>query len=276
MSNKLKLFVAAITVAVFGALTSPASAAPPRITLWVGHPYIPVGTVGWSYLYECSGLEHSGVGAVLKYQAWSPDGISGYDVTENDGHVYTTTHYKTNVPIRSLVTNYNNDCGGPSETQWEVTAYSKSGASVSRITYDYLEVVRWNNTTTGDVGAHGWWSFSPGWKKSTCTCADGGSQNYTTVKGAYGAFVAQVHANGEHRDLEMATGPGRGRAAIYVDGKYETTVDTYAKVNGNQVYKWDSGGLTKGTHTIKVVNLATAGRPRIDINAMSGFWDIRF
>jgi hypothetical protein len=73
------------------------------------------------------------------------------------------------------------------------------------------------------------------------------------------------------RDARAPYGPARGRAAIYVDGKYRTTIDTYAPVNGNQVYVWDSGALSKGTHAIKVVDLATPGRPRIDVNAMSSF-----
>jgi hypothetical protein len=80
-----------------------------------------------------------------------------------------------------------------------------------------------------------------------------------------------VTAAGEHRDLMMATGPARGRADIYLDGVRRATIDTYAPTNGNRVYVWDSGSLSKGSHVIKVVNRATPGRPRIDINAMSTF-----
>jgi hypothetical protein len=272
MSNRIKLFVAAITIAVFGALTSPASAAPPKISLWIGHPYIPVGTVGYSWYYECSGLYHSGADAVLKYKAWSPAGISGYDVTWDDSHGGWTTHYATNVTQHWFADNYASDCGGPWPWEWTVTAYSKSGASITRAEHDSIEVVRWNNTSTGFVGERGKWTFSAGWKKTKNAGADGGSLNGTTVRGASGTFVAHVYSTGEHRDLEMATGPRHGRAAIYVDGKYRTTIDSNAKVNGSQVYLWDSGALAKGTHTIKVVNLATSGRPRIDINAMSGLW----
>jgi hypothetical protein len=43
-------------------------------------------------------------------------------------------------------------------------------------------------------------------------------------------------------------------------------VDTCAAANTNRVVMWDKGLLGTANHTIKVVNLATAGRPRIDID----------
>ena len=70
-----------------------------------------------------------------------------------------------------------------------------------------------------------------------------------------------------HVALVMAKGPARGKAAIYFDGGYVTTVDTYASVNTNRVVMWDKGLTGTANHTIKVVNLATSGRPRIDVDA---------
>ena len=45
------------------------------------------------------------------------------------------------------------------------------------------------------------------------------------------------------------------------------TINTHTGANINRVLVWDSGPLTAVTHTIKLVNVATAGHPRIDLNA---------
>ena len=66
----------------------------------------------------------------------------------------------------------------------------------------------------------------------------------------------------------MATGPGRGRAAIVVDGAQVGTVDTRAPANANRVVVW-SETLSPGVvHVVKIKNLGTAGRARIDFDAL--------
>ncbi|HEX4431259.1 MAG TPA: hypothetical protein VHZ96_18465 [Frankiaceae bacterium] len=67
----------------------------------------------------------------------------------------------------------------------------------------------------------------------------------------------------------MPEGPGRGSAAIYVDNKYYKTISTYhsgSNVNGVINYQFLLSG--KNIHVVKVVNLATAGHPRIDVDAV--------
>jgi hypothetical protein len=60
-------------------------------------------------------------------------------------------------------------------------------------------------------------------------------------------------------------GPGRGKAAVYVDGVYVKTVDLYASS-----YRWavvyQKTWSTLGTHTIRVKVLGTSGRPYVDID----------
>ena len=67
----------------------------------------------------------------------------------------------------------------------------------------------------------------------------------------------------------MTKGPGHGKVALYLDGKLVTTLDTNATVTTNRLYMWDFGPLTPGAHIVKLVNKATAGRPRIDLNAVA-------
>jgi hypothetical protein len=65
----------------------------------------------------------------------------------------------------------------------------------------------------------------------------------------------------------MAKAPDRGSAKIYVDGKVDATVDTHAAVAQNRIIVWQHA-LGKGAHTVKLVNLATKGHPRIDLDAV--------
>jgi Tol biopolymer transport system component len=60
-----------------------------------------------------------------------------------------------------------------------------------------------------------------------------------------------------------------GRFRVYVDGVLKATVDSYASATANRKVLWTSAvfsGLKY--HTIKIVTLATAGRPRVDIDAI--------
>jgi hypothetical protein len=105
-----------------------------------------------------------------------------------------------------------------------------------------------------------------GWARTSCTCAMGDSMLRTsTFKASLSTVVNGAGAN-KHVALVMAKGPARGRASIYFDGVYVKTIDTYAPANINRVVMWDRALVGSADHTIKVVNQATAGRPRIDID----------
>lgn len=68
--------------------------------------------------------------------------------------------------------------------------------------------------------------------------------------------------------LVMGTGPNNGQADVYVDGVLQATVDTYAPEARNRVVVWSDVYLG-GTHTLHVVNKATRGHPRIDVDAVT-------
>ncbi|WP_250443779.1 hypothetical protein [Actinotalea sp. C106] len=59
------------------------------------------------------------------------------------------------------------------------------------------------------------------------------------------------------------TGPDKGRATVYVDGKKIGTVDTYSKTQVRRNVVWTKSWATSGTHTVKIVVQGTAGRPRV-------------
>ncbi|HEY3523118.1 MAG TPA: glycoside hydrolase family 3 N-terminal domain-containing protein [Candidatus Limnocylindrales bacterium] len=62
-------------------------------------------------------------------------------------------------------------------------------------------------------------------------------------------------------------GPGRGSAAVYVDGVYRTTIDLHASSYHARQIVYARHWSSNGHHTIRIVNLGTAGHPRIDVDA---------
>ena len=112
-------------------------------------------------------------------------------------------------------------------------------------------------------------TYSKGWTVANCTCWLGGTAHYTSAKNASVTFHTPkpVDASGVRLALLMPKGPNRGSAALYIDGVYKGTLNSHSpnKVNGRITYQM----LLPGTaaHTVKIVNLATPGHPRIDIDA---------
>jgi beta-N-acetylhexosaminidase len=93
--------------------------------------------------------------------------------------------------------------------------------------------------------------------------ASGGSLAYSTSYGATASFRFSGYAV----SWVAYRGPDRGRAAVYLDGRYNTIVNLYSATYQSKpiVYAAHWGG--NGIHTIMVVNLGTSGHPRVDVDA---------
>ena len=64
----------------------------------------------------------------------------------------------------------------------------------------------------------------------------------------------------------MAKAPDRGKAAIFVDANVNHSVDTYSANKVNRTVVWRQA-VPVDAQTMRVVNLATSGRTRIDVDA---------
>jgi hypothetical protein len=189
-----------------------------------------------------------------------PSGICRYTVDESHA-AEGWTYGAVNSPTHSTTGRYtffadeyeNSD----DLDQIRINAYDCAG-NVTRATRpaSYVHLER-------DLGP----SVPSGWAQTSCTCAIGDTMLRTSIRNVSLSTVVNGNGTNKHVALIMAKGPARGRAAIYFDGAYVTTVDSYASTNTNRVVMWDKGLLGSADHTIKVVNLATAGRPRIDVDA---------
>jgi GH25 family lysozyme M1 (1,4-beta-N-acetylmuramidase) len=103
------------------------------------------------------------------------------------------------------------------------------------------------------------------WAVTNSVYASGGTIHYTTKAGAYatwtffGAGVAWV----------SYLGPTRGQAKVYIDGTYVQTVNLYSSTYTTKVVVFTRMWSANHTHTITLVNLATAGHPRIDLEGFA-------
>ena len=104
-----------------------------------------------------------------------------------------------------------------------------------------------------------------------------GSWTHTTIKKAYSEKISYSTQKGARVRLDFSgrsvswiasRGPTRGRANVYVDGRRVATVDLYAaKVRHRQVVfrrSWPN----PGAHRVEIEVLGTAGRPRVDVDAI--------
>jgi Divergent InlB B-repeat domain len=107
-------------------------------------------------------------------------------------------------------------------------------------------------------------TYSGTWGTSTCTCYSGGSDAKTTAAGA----SAKFKFTGNLIQFVSVKGTSHGSFKVYIDGVYKTTVSTYiTTANQNAVIVWQKSFSSVGTHTLKIVNVATSGHPRVDADA---------
>jgi len=106
-------------------------------------------------------------------------------------------------------------------------------------------------------------AYSGTWTSVATSYASGGTLKSSTAAGASatytfsGASVAWVGYRG----------PNRGSASVYLDGVLRATVNLYAAAWYSKQIVYTANWGVNGTHTIKIVNLATSGHPQIDVDA---------
>lgn len=105
--------------------------------------------------------------------------------------------------------------------------------------------------------------YGGSWTSATGTAYSGGSERYARTAGASVAYTFTARQVG----IVATTGPGRGRAKVYVNGVYVTTIDLYAAATRYRQVVWTRTWSTLGKRTVKLVVVGTAGRPRVDVDA---------
>lgn len=123
---------------------------------------------------------------------------------------------------------------------------------------DYEDAYINDHGSDCDAGA----GFSGAWTGVTGGGREGGASCLSTAAGA--SFVVD---SGIDNAWITTTGPNRGSARIYLDGKYVQTVSTYSKTTHYRRLVWAHRFGSLGGHTITIVNAGTPGHPGIEVDA---------
>ncbi len=100
------------------------------------------------------------------------------------------------------------------------------------------------------------------WRAEADPTHQGGATRYATDRAASATFTF----TGRQVAWVTAAGPDRGVARVFVDGVLARTVDLAALPAGDCVVAFRATFGATGTHTVRIVVLGTAGRPRVDVD----------
>lgn len=105
--------------------------------------------------------------------------------------------------------------------------------------------------------------WSSGWHVASSTAYSGGTARYASTAGAW----MTVTFTGRNVGFVTALG-ARGQVRVYVDGSYVTTLDLRSATSAYRAIAWTRAWSSSATHTLKLVVVGTAGRPRVDVDAI--------
>jgi hypothetical protein len=106
--------------------------------------------------------------------------------------------------------------------------------------------------------------YSPGWALSTSRSSWGGHAKYTGARlaSATFAFIGRNFAWVAPMDRLQ------GLAKVYLDGRLVTTVNLNSAISRSRQIAFTRAWTTSTAHTVRIVGLATAGHPRVTVDAL--------
>jgi hypothetical protein len=93
----------------------------------------------------------------------------------------------------------------------------------------------------------------------------GGKIRSTSAKGASVTYTF----TGRGVSFVSRRGTTSGKASVYLDGHLVATVDLYSSSTTVRWVAWAKTNATSAKHVLKIVNLATSGRPKLYIDAFA-------
>lgn len=215
------------------------------------------------------------VDSIPMYITWKgsdADGICGYDVKADYAGDFPQTLVSGTHATRyqGTATDYDDQYGGGSQKieGWIVVAHDCAGHTTSRESVLYPTVTQENGHSPADGGVVPTIAYSGTWSGATCSCWSAGAVRWTTQHGAAATITLDTTSPRMAVGLVMEKAPNRGKFTLLVDGVSKGTVDTRAGTATHRVIVWSGTLATAGHHVVRVVNQATAGRPRIDLDAV--------
>lgn len=112
-------------------------------------------------------------------------------------------------------------------------------------------------------------AYTGTWVTAVDPSAWGGNIERSTTLGA----DATITFTGRNLALVATKGPAYGSIDVYVDGTFWKTVKCNAPTLASRqvVFRYSTLVFTNSTHTLRIVNDATAGHPQVDIDGFVSF-----
>ena len=108
-------------------------------------------------------------------------------------------------------------------------------------------------------------TYTGTWSNVSLSTASGRRLHRSTRANSSVTFTTSARAIA----IVARRGPLNGKAKVYVDGVYKSTIDPYRSSYQSRVVVFNTSWTTAATHSVKVVVLATARRARVDIDAFA-------
>jgi len=105
-------------------------------------------------------------------------------------------------------------------------------------------------------------SYGGHWGSVKTSSAWGGALRYSATRSSTVTF----RFTGRSVGWVSLKAPSRGQASVYVDGHYAAKVDLRSGSVTGRLVVFSKSWSSAGTHTVKIVVLGTAGRPRVDVD----------
>ena len=217
------------------------------------------------------GYHYGDIPMSFSWTASDAGGLAGVDLYEFDGDsdpaIDSTVAASGSHPLGG--SNYDSDCGGGAIKDWWLADARDNQANSAATTWvnNWVDVFQEDGAHSPQVPNSIPVAATGTWSTSSCTCFDYGKVYFSTAAGASLTYTITTTQPSQVVALVMPKAANRGVAKISVDGATATKVDTRAATNVNRVIVWQKA-LTVGTHTVKVINSGTAGRARIDVDAV--------
>jgi hypothetical protein len=219
-------------------------------------PHLPVVTAPAAAVRAGAALSGTSIPVSLTWTGKDTGGpgIGHYEVarTTDGGKHWTTVLASLATPKASVLV------AAAGTVRFRVRAVDRDGAIGAWVAGPTLSP-RLIPQSSAAVRYHGAWSTT------SSTRFSGGTARYARTAGASASYTF----SGRSVSLVSTRALTRGKARIYVNGAYVTTIDLAAAPAGYRAVVWSRTWSTSVTRTVTIVVAGTKGRPRVDVDAFA-------
>jgi len=269
---KTLLSVVALSAACWSvgmAAQAAVDATPPALSLKPTGTFVKGSTISPMAPDAHGPIQTEGIPMQAQWTATDASGICGSSTRQvsDDGYESGWTELGSANKLTTWASDYDNQEGGGGDKVWGNDVRVQDCAGNATVKWVSFAPVVWQEDGSsyyyGTMPAR----YSGTWSTTKCACWSGGTAKTTSAKGASVTFTVDNPEGPVPAGLVMETAPNRGKVQVLIDGVLKATPDTYARTAAHRKVVW-IGTPGTGVHTITVKNLATPGRPRIDVDAV--------